>query len=139
MFSRILLASDGSAHAERAAENAAHLAEGKNGSIVTILYSVDGSTSKSDVLKEECKEALLQKRRAKLAATEEILKEREIDYVVKIIKGDPGPSIVKYANENQVDVVVIGSRGLNGLQEMVLGSVSHKVAKRAHCPVLIVK
>lgn len=35
--------------------------------------------------------------------------------------------------------VLVGSRGLNLLQEMVLGSVSHKVMKRVHCPALIVK
>ncbi|MCY8631696.1 universal stress protein, partial [Bacillus spizizenii] len=53
--------------------------------------------------------------------------------------GEPGPTIVSYANENQFDMLIVGSRGLNSLQEMVLGSVSHKVAKRANCPVLIVK
>ena len=37
------------------------------------------------------------------------------------------------------DLVIIGSRGLNSLQEMVLGSVSHKVVKRVKCPVHIVK
>jgi SulP family sulfate permease len=58
----------------------------------------------------------------------------------KIIRGEePGPTIVKYVNENNFDVVVMGSRGLNAIQEFVLGSVSHKVAKRANCPVLIVK
>lgn len=35
--------------------------------------------------------------------------------------------------------VLVGSRGLNSVQEMVLGSVSHKIAKRVQCPVLIVK
>ncbi|MGN7308692.1 universal stress protein, partial [Bacillus subtilis] len=49
------------------------------------------------------------------------------------------PEIVKYANENKVDLIVLVSRCLNALQELVLGSVSHKVAKRAHCPVMIVK
>ena len=139
MFSRILLASEGSSHAIRAAENAAYLASANKGSNVTVLYSIDGRASKSDVLSEDSKEALLQKRRERLAATENVLKERDVPYEVKILKGDPGPTIVNYANENQFDLVVIGSRGLNGLQEMVLGSVSHKVAKRAICPVLIVK
>jgi nucleotide-binding universal stress UspA family protein len=37
------------------------------------------------------------------------------------------------------DLMIIGSRGLNSLQEMVLGSVSYKVIKRVQCPVLIVK
>ncbi|WP_370876089.1 universal stress protein [Evansella vedderi] len=41
--------------------------------------------------------------------------------------------------ENEFDLVVIGSRWLNKLREMVLGRVSHKVAKRVACPVMIVK
>nr|WP_259337888.1 universal stress protein [Staphylococcus devriesei] len=35
--------------------------------------------------------------------------------------------------------IILGTRGLNSLQEMVLGSVSHKLAKRAQIPVIIVK
>jgi len=46
---------------------------------------------------------------------------------------------VEYANKEQFEILILGSRGLNSLQEMVLGSVSHKVVKRAECPVLIVK
>lgn len=46
---------------------------------------------------------------------------------------------MEYANKGSYDIVIIGSRGLNSLQEMVLGSVSHKVVKRVVCPVLIVK
>ena len=56
-----------------------------------------------------------------------------------MLHGEPGPTIVEYANKQSCDMVVIGSRGLNKLQEMVLGSVSHKVAKRVNCPVLISK
>lgn len=47
--------------------------------------------------------------------------------------------IVSFANRGNFDIVIIGSRGLNSFQEMVIGSVSHKVAKRANAPVLIVK
>ena len=45
-------------------------------------------------------------------------------------------SICKYRD---IDLVIAGSRGLNTLQEMVLGSVSHKIAKRVKCPVMIIK
>jgi len=58
---------------------------------------------------------------------------------LKIEKGEPKIKVVELANSNQYDIVVLGTRGLNGLQEMVLGSVSHKVVKRAQIPVLIVK
>lgn len=79
------------------------------------------------------------KKRKKLSKIEQLLRESNISYKVIILHGTPGAEIVKYANEHQVDLVVIGSRGLNSLQEMVLGSVSHKVMKRVNCPALIVK
>ena len=56
---------------------------------------------------------------------------------VKVLRGEPGPAIVDYANEEEFDLAILGSRGLNRLQEMVLGSVSQKVVKRVNCPVLI--
>lgn len=75
----------------------------------------------------------------KLAPVEEQLAASQIDCKVVILYGEPGPAIIDYTNKEQVDLVVIGSRGLNALQEMVLGSVSHKVVKPVHCPVVIVK
>lgn len=139
MFDRILLASDGSAHAAHAAKHAVNLAELQPDSKITVVYCIDGSTSKADVLHEENHTVLLEKRKTRIQSTEKVLKESGVVYEVEVIKGDPGPKIVEYANERLYDVVVIGSRGLNGLQEMVLGSVSHKVAKRVNCPVMIVK
>lgn len=47
--------------------------------------------------------------------------------------------ILKYAKENAIDIIVIGSRGLGGIREFVLGSVSHNVVQSARIPVLVVK
>jgi nucleotide-binding universal stress UspA family protein len=139
MFSQILLASDGSEHAMRAAEKVSMLAQGNENAIVTVLYVIDGATSKSDVLSEGSREAIEAKRKLRLQNTEEILQNNNITYDIQVLKGEPGPTIVHHANKNSYDLVVIGSRGLNTFQEMVLGSVSHKVAKRVQCPVMIVK
>ncbi|MFD3257259.1 universal stress protein [Paenibacillus lentus] len=54
------------------------------------------------------------------------------------LKGDPAHEILKYAKNNQQQLTVIGSRGLSGMKEMMLGSVSHKVSQLSSCPVLIV-
>jgi nucleotide-binding universal stress UspA family protein len=139
MFNKILLASDGSEHAIRATEKAIILAENNPNAEIEIIYVVDGSTSKADVLRNWNTLSIERQRKDKLKLTEQKIKHAGISYKVKILRGEPGPLIVDYANKNNLDVVVIGSRGLNSLQEMMLGSVSHKVAKRTNCPVLIVK
>lgn len=139
MYKKILLATDGSEHSKRAAENAFHIAQCSEGSQLEVVYVVDADQAKSDVLSNWNSVDLNDSRKKQLSEAERLAKETGINYKVKVLHGEPGPAIVDYANKNSFDVVIIGSRGLNGLQEFVLGSVSHKVAKRANCPVLIVK
>lgn len=139
MYKKILLATDGSEHSIRAAENAIELAKCNPESKVEVVFVVDGDTAKSEVLRNWNTAGVADTRREKIRAAEERAKKAGINYEIKILRGEPGPTIVTYANENQFDIVVIGSRGLNALQEFVIGSVSHKVAKRANCPVMIVK
>jgi nucleotide-binding universal stress UspA family protein len=138
MFNRILLASDGSDHSIRAAEKAIALASCQENGSIEIVYVIDGRQSKEDVLQHWGTDAQDQ-RKKKLQLIEHKIDEAGVHYTTHYLHGEPGPSIVKHANTHNFDAVVIFSRGLNTLQEMVLGSVSHKVAKRANCPVMIVK
>lgn len=55
-----------------------------------------------------------------------------------ITEGDPAGEILRYAKDHAIDVIVIGSRGLDGVKGLMLGSVSHKVSQLSNCPVLIV-
>jgi nucleotide-binding universal stress UspA family protein len=139
MFKRILLAADGSDHSLRAADKAIKLAQYSSDSLVHVIYVIDGDDVKTDVLHHWNDTNFSHKRKELLLPIEEKMKATSLKYETKILHGTPGPMIVQYANNNQFDVVIIGSRGLNPLQEFVLGSVSHKVAKRANCSVLIVK
>ncbi|TQR21755.1 universal stress protein [Psychrobacillus vulpis] len=139
MYKHILLAADGSENAVRAAKEAIKIASCSSDSLVEIVYVANIDKAKSEVLHTRSNEALNLERRKKIQNIEQLLRDASISYNVRILHGAPGPEIVKYANEQVVDLVIIGSRGLNGLQEMVLGSVSHKVMKRVNCPALIVK
>jgi nucleotide-binding universal stress UspA family protein len=47
--------------------------------------------------------------------------------------------IVDYAEENDINLIVIGTRGLSGFKKLLLGSVATHVITYAHCPVLVVK
>ncbi|MFD1017700.1 universal stress protein [Thalassobacillus hwangdonensis] len=139
MYKKILVAADGSEHSQRTTKQAAELARLQDGSSITIIYVIDGDTSKHDVLAEGNPATLDMKRHERLKPIEGHLEAKGVPFEVVIKRGEPGPTIVKHANDEAFDIVIIGSRGLNALQEMVLGSVSHKVAKRANCPVMIVK
>jgi len=139
MYNNMLLAVDGSENSLRATQEAIKIASLVKECIIEVVVVVDFSQSKNDVLHAHGKEELELSRRRKLSSIEEKLKLGNVSYKIKILRGDPGETIVDYANKGTFDLVIIGSRGLNILQEMVLGGVSHKVAKRVQCPVLIVK
>lgn len=47
--------------------------------------------------------------------------------------------IAVYAKKNNIDVIVVGSRGMSGFKKMLLGSVASGVVTFAHCPVIVVK
>ncbi len=53
--------------------------------------------------------------------------------------GDPASAIVRYADKNQIDLIVIGSRGLGQIKSLLMGSVSRKVSNMTKVNCLIVK
>lgn len=139
MYQHIVLAADGSENAVRACHEAIKIARLVEKSKIDVVYVASIAKVRDEMLRASSPESLEFTRRQKLANIEQLLKEHNVQYVVTILKGEPGPEIVRYVNERQPDLIVIGSRGLNSLQEMVLGSVSHKVMKCVNCPALIVK
>ena len=139
MYQHILLAADGSENSMRAANEALKIAKVSPNCHVTILFVIDIEKVKTEVLHASSIDSLYMERRQKLIPVEQLFEASNIAVQVEMIHGTPGPEIVKYANSHDIDLVIIGSRGLNSLQEMVLGSVSHKVMKRVNCPAMIVK
>jgi nucleotide-binding universal stress UspA family protein len=73
---------------------------------------------------------------------EKMIKEFVLDKVkskVFIQGGRAASDIIKFANENSTDLIVIATHGLTGLEHMLMGSVTEKVVRMAHCPVFTVK
>lgn len=139
MYKRILVAVDGSVNSKRAAKHAAYLASLNPGTVVQVLYILDYDRTRSDVLDNAQIADLHKDRQQQLLPIDEVFKQQDTHYELVIKHGEPAPTIVLFANSNDFDLVIIGSRGLNTFQEMVLGSVSHKVAKQVTAPVLIIK
>jgi universal stress protein A len=55
------------------------------------------------------------------------------------LEGRPFAEIVRYASENQVDLIVISTHGRSGIKHALFGSVAEQVVRKAPCPVLVVK
>lgn len=68
-----------------------------------------------------------------------ILDDHHVQAEVAVSNGEPSEAIVTYANENNGDLIVIGSRDISGLKKLIFGSVSEKVSQRSTIPVLIAK
>ncbi len=112
VYKQILLAADGSEHSIRTAKHAVELASLQEKAQITVIYVIDSDTSKHDVLEVGDQQTVEAKRQSRLKPIEDILEQAHVDYEVEITKGEPGPTIVKFANEHNFDLVIIGSRGL---------------------------
>jgi len=53
-------------------------------------------------------------------------------------RGAPAAEIVRYAERNQVDMIVVGTHGRSGIGHLILGSIAESVVRKATCPVLTV-
>jgi len=62
-----------------------------------------------------------------------------ISVVREVISGVPFLEIVRYAREQDVDMIVIGTHGRSGLAHVLMGSVAEKIVRKAPCPVLTVR
>jgi len=141
-FSKILVAIDGSDHAEKAFHHAMVLAQ-KFESKVLVVHVMSPPRAGGDMGQFPVQEAV------KLAIEEEesimskftSIAQQEFGLQVQTVtaRGSPADEILKTAGSSSADLIVMGSRGLTGFKELVLGSVSSAVVHRAKVPVLTVK
>jgi nucleotide-binding universal stress UspA family protein len=80
-------------------------------------------------------EASARKRLASLVSSEDLVASR---VAVAAVSGDPTDEILRYARNNDVDLIVCGTHGLRGWNRIMIGSVAEKLVRRSPCPVLTV-
>lgn len=141
-YSRILIAVDGSDHAEKAFRHAMSIAQ-KFGSKVVVINVMAppvagggmGHFPVQKVVQAEFDSA------ESLASKFSSVAQQEYGIAIETVTkgGVVVEEILKAAESSKADLIVMGSRGLTGFKELVLGSVSSAVVHRAKMPVLTVK
>jgi len=138
MYETILLAYDGSEHAQKAAVLAGEEAR-THGAGVVVVYAYDPVPEwLGDPLFEEALARRVELAQKRVAEARERLGEvPSLD--VEILEGPAAQAILRVAEVHDVDLIVMGTRGLGGLAGTLLGSQSQKVVALAEVPVLLVK
>ncbi len=134
---KILVPLDGSENSYRGLDAAIYQAQ-QNDSVITGInvvpkiperfknnppYSPEGEKEAANIMKESKKRSL----------------QNDVKFQEKVIHGSSGSDIVKFAEDNNFDLIAIGARGLGSVKEAFLGSVSHYISLRSKVPVLIIK
>ena len=132
---RVVVGYDGSDSAKRALERVADFAADADQVIVVAAAESHARTGIAKGAHLDPSE--IQKREGDLDEAKRFLSERGIEAETVEAQGDPGAVIVDAAKD--ADLVVVGSRGLNPIKRILLGSVSSKVVHRAPCDVLVVR
>jgi len=138
---RILFPTDFSECSTAALEFASRLASESKALLVIVhvddLPEPDGSTDKSgdrnatplDAQRHEVRDCL-----SRVKPTN-----ANVAYEHRYLSGSPVKEILKFAEREDIDAIVIGSHGRSGLSRLLTGSVAEGVMRKATCPVLIVK
>jgi nucleotide-binding universal stress UspA family protein len=148
MLQKILIATDGSKHSERAAEVGIEMAK-LYGASVAVLYVMEVGkeyASLGDMISRVVDDLITNVRtnlqnQGELATmrVEEMAKKADILVERKIVEGYPAEEIIKIAREGNMDLIVVGGIGATGLDKFLLGSVADKVVRNSKVPVLVVR
>lgn len=144
---KILLATDGSEASQRAGEYAISIAN-PNGTDIIVLNVIDtdylNSLPQRDLrekideqLREEGKEAL-EKFEKKIEDEKCAGNCKNINLITMIKKGKPEEVILKTADEEDIDEIIMGKSGKHGLEKFIAGSTTERVVRRAKVSVSVI-
>lgn len=140
MYKRILVPVDGSAHAQRALEAAVSLIQGlKKEPALAVLHVNPSISINEPPVGIDLEERIREEGDNILAPATESLSKEGVSFETFIKTGDPAAAICQTAEEQHADLIIMGSRGIGLMSELLIGSVSHSVMQHAHCPVMIVR
>ena len=137
MYTNILVPTDGSRPAKRAAEHAIELAE-QGGGTVHALYVMDMGDAAFVAIPDDIAEtrSRLEKKGTEFVGDIEVMaSEADVECVPAVKSGIAPERIIEYAEENDIDLIVMGKRGRSDPDKPAIGSITGRVVGLSEVPV----
>ncbi len=141
LYKKIFIATDGSTQNRKAIQHSIELAK-LSGAKLYAGYVVDTAAFASipmDSGWEMMYELLEQEANVATESVGEMAKDAGIPFEMVTLEGNPSHEIIEFADNNDIDLIVLGTLGKTGLDRFLLGSVAEKVTRNSKVPVLVVQ
>lgn len=140
MYEAILLPTDGSDGMASAIRHCFHQAQ-QHEAVVHALYVVDlrAYVMLPDETQQRVKELLVEEGDRALAALTTYAEDEGIELVTAVVEGTPHDAILRYTEEQNMDLIVMGTHGRSGEEKRIVGSVAEEVVRNATIPVLTMR
>jgi nucleotide-binding universal stress UspA family protein len=139
MFKKIVLATDGSIHAEKALAYAKDLAARDDAQVIVVHAFEPISTAWGEPQRDDMIERRIAGGRKIAEAAVDSLHEAGVDTEIEVLEGPPADAILRVVDARDPDLIVMGTRGRSEPTSLLLGSVSHRVLAHSPVPVLVVR
>jgi len=141
LYRNIVIATDGSANSMRAVYRGIGISK-LSGATVHALYVVDTPSVISEdwtAGKEAIREMMMNSGKKVMSKVKKIIEESGVDVREVLLEGHPANEIINFAENNNMDLIVMGTLGKTGFERLLMGSVAEKVVRYSRVPVLVVR
>jgi len=134
-----LVPGDGSDYSMRAAKYAAELAKLMGGEIVLMHCHKSFPVVLGEPHFQNAINKIMEKSNKLVEPYRKLFQETGTSFIERILEGPAANAICEVAKLEKLDMIVIGSRGRNKLEGLLLGSCTQRVLNMAPCPVLVIR
>ena len=137
---KVLVAYDGSRPAQQALEYAVtHYGDEE----ITLLRVIEMGTGSLDagfeILQERLRELRNETATEMADSVRQAIQDEDVEFEIETAVGQPAREILEFAEDNDMDLVIVGNHGRSGIARVLLGSVAETVVRRSPTPVIVIR
>jgi nucleotide-binding universal stress UspA family protein len=141
LYRNIVIATDGSENSRKAISYGIEIAK-ISGATVYAVHVVDTLSVVSDIWtagKDLIHDMMIRDGKKILSETRKIIEDSGVEVKDVLLNGHPGEEIIRFTENNNIDLIVMGTLGATGLEKFLMGSVAEKVVRHSKVPVMVVR